>query len=159
MMPIYIIICFFTALFIREKRNLEHTFFAWLACFVATPLFGKILYVYIMDYEVNKIRKEKERRKYLADDRRRRYDELMEGVPEDVQEEIARLTKEKNIDALSRIFAEIRKKKVEKAVEIRTEKIRNKQRLREEYVEKVKAGKFDEANAILQAFPDLEEDD
>jgi hypothetical protein len=62
MLPVYIIICFFVALFIREKNNFEHTFFAWIACFAVTPLFGKKFYVFIMDYDIHKIREEKKRR-------------------------------------------------------------------------------------------------
>jgi hypothetical protein len=159
MMPFYIILCFIVALFISEKKNVEHIFFAWLACFSVTPLFGKLLYNCIMEYDIHKIREKKESQKYLAEDRRRRYDELMEGVPEDVQKEIERLTKERNIEALSEIIGEIQRKKVEKAVAIRMEKIRNTERLREEYIEKLKAGKSDEAEAILQALIDLPEDD
>jgi hypothetical protein len=71
MLPVYIIICFFFALFVREKNNIEHTFFAWLACFAVTPLFGKKLYRYIMDREVKKIREGKKRRNSDAEAIRR----------------------------------------------------------------------------------------
>jgi hypothetical protein len=158
MLPVYIIICFFVALFIREKNNFEHTFFAWIACFAVTPLFGKKFYVCIMDYDIRKIREEKKHQKYLLDDRRRIYDELMEGVPEDVQEEIDRLTEEKNIEALSVIIGEIQRKKVEKAVEIRMEIWHNRERLREEYIEKVKAGKTDEAKTVFKKILELPDD-
>jgi hypothetical protein len=158
MILVYILICFIAALFIREKKDFEHTLAACLACFAATPLFGKKLYGFFMDYELRKIREEKDHRKYLADDQRRIYDELMEGVPQEVQEEIIRLTKEKNIEALSKILSEIREKKVGKAVEIRMEIWHKRERLREEYIEKVKAGKTDEAKAIFKKILELPDD-
>jgi len=80
----YCILCFIWALFIRKKNDFEQLFFAFFSTMIVTPIFGNRLYKWIAEYDIKKIKAEKEygkqSKEYEKDmrkDRLRRYEEYL----------------------------------------------------------------------------------
>jgi predicted enzyme involved in methoxymalonyl-ACP biosynthesis len=57
----YILICFIWALAIRVKDDFEQTSIAFMMTVLVSPVFGKRLYYWFEEYDIDIIRKEKER--------------------------------------------------------------------------------------------------
>ena len=68
---IYIVICYIWALCIREKKNFEHLFGAFMCTLIVTPIFGRRLYHWQNEYIIDKAREEKEHKKRLDEDKKK----------------------------------------------------------------------------------------
>jgi hypothetical protein len=96
-----------------EKRTLEHLIvcfvFCFVACFVVTPLFGKKLYVYIMDYDIRIIREEKKLRKEAKAFEKRKLDRYYQTLVD--EDELWRMIDEIDLDGLEKLGREYGERK------------------------------------------------